>query len=140
MNLVIDASVATKWVLPDMPGEHDVEKAEAILAAVISGSAAALQPAHWKVEIPAVVARMARARMTEAFHLLGGVPVATLENIEIYERAAELSARFNHHLFDTLYHAPALETGAMLVTADEAYFAKAYRLGNIQMLAGFNLE
>jgi len=42
-----------------------------------------------------------------------------------------------HHLFDTLYHAVALEEGATLVTADAAYFAKAKDLGGIELLADF---
>ena len=44
------------------------------------------------------------------------------------ERAAQFD-HLDHHLFDTLYHAVALEEGAMLVTADTAYFAKAKDLG-----------
>jgi hypothetical protein len=40
-------------------------------------------------------------------------------------------------LFDTLYHAVALEEGATLVTADETYFSKAKGLGGIVSLANF---
>jgi hypothetical protein len=40
-------------------------------------------------------------------------------------------------MFDTLYHAMALENEATLVTADDAYFAKAYRLGNIKLLTNY---
>ncbi|MGO8954385.1 MAG: type II toxin-antitoxin system VapC family toxin [Rhodomicrobium sp.] len=136
MNLVIDASVATKWVLPDMPGEDDVEKAEAVLARLTSGSAPALQPIHWRSEVLAVVAHNARERMTEAFHLLLNIPISATEAVEVYERAAELS-QLKHHHFDTLYHAVALENGATLITADDSYFAKAYRLGNIRLLTNF---
>jgi predicted nucleic acid-binding protein len=38
-----------------------------------------------------------------------------------YRRAVEIAVALNHHLFDTLYHAVALEEGATLVTADEAF-------------------
>ena len=55
----------------------------------------------------------------------------------LYKRAAHLSVQLKHHLFDTLYHAVALENDATLVTADDAYFAKAYRLGNIKLLTSF---
>ncbi len=137
MNLVIDASVATKWVLPDMPGEHDVRKAEAVLARLTSGSATAFQPAHWKSEVLAVVAHKARERMTGAFHLLCSVPISVSETVEAYEKAAELSSKLKHHLFDTMYHAIALLNGATFVTADDAYFAKAYRLGSIKLLTNF---
>jgi predicted nucleic acid-binding protein len=43
----------------------------------------------------------------------------------------------NHHLFDALYHAVALEVGATLVTADEVYFNKAKELGGLQRLGDF---
>jgi predicted nucleic acid-binding protein len=41
----------------------------------------------------------------------------------------------NHHLFDTLYHAVALENeDALLVTADDRYHMKAERYGMIAAL------
>jgi hypothetical protein len=48
----------------------------------------------------------------------------------------QLSHQLGHHLFDTLYHAVALETeGAALVTADDAYRHKALQLGVGQVVA-----
>lgn len=41
----------------------------------------------------------------------------------------------DHHLFDTLYHATALETGAVMLTADRRYHDKAAGLGHIRLLA-----
>jgi hypothetical protein len=41
----------------------------------------------------------------------------------------------NHHLFDTLYHAVALEhEDALLVTADDRYYRKAEHYGTIAVL------
>ena len=41
----------------------------------------------------------------------------------------------HHHLFDTLYHAVALEnSNTMLITADDNYCKKAQALGRIQAL------
>jgi predicted nucleic acid-binding protein len=41
-------------------------------------------------------------------------------------------------LFDTLYHAVALQTpGCTLVTADKVYYRKAKVLGQIQLLEDF---
>ncbi len=50
-----------------------------------------------------------------------------------------MAITLNHHLFDTLYHAVALEVGATLVTADEVYFNKARHLGGMQLLADFKV-
>lgn len=57
------------------------------------------------------------------------------------EVAAVLARQLDHRLFDTLYHALALDTpgDAVLVTADRRYFAKARHLGRIAWLADFQL-
>ena len=56
-----------------------------------------------------------------------------------YALAIELARQLDHHLFDTLYHAVALSIpGAVLITADRRYFAKAQHLGQIAWLADFS--
>ena len=60
-----------------------------------------------------------------------------IHNVRLLKRAADLAITLNHHLFDTLYHAVALEEGATLVTADDIYFAKAASLGAIQRVSDF---
>ena len=84
-----------------------------------------------------VIARKAREKIEAACTLLSRTPVETFDSFATYRSAAELAASLNHHLFDTLYHAVAFQSGATLITADEAYFAKAYRLGNIKLLANY---
>lgn len=69
-----------------------------------------------------------------AVDLLDEVAFVVADSWRIYRRAAEMSATLNHHLFDTLYHAVALEHGAELVTADKKYFNKACGLGSISLL------
>ena len=137
MKIVIDASAVIKWLLNGDPGEQDVAKAEAILALLTAGDAQAFQPLHWKVEALSVVARRAPEKIGEAFKLLFETPVETVDGFEANVKAAEIAASLNHHMFDTLYHAVALQCDATLITADEAYFAKAYRRGSIKLLANF---
>ncbi|BCO27842.1 hypothetical protein MIZ03_2733 [Rhodoferax lithotrophicus] len=65
----------------------------------------------------------------------------TLSSPETYATALDLALRYQHHLFDTLYHAVALHTpGAVLVTADECYYNKARHEGQISLLADFRLS
>jgi len=40
----------------------------------------------------------------------------------------------SHHLFDTLYHATAIESEALMITADRRYHDKAAHLGRIVLL------
>jgi predicted nucleic acid-binding protein len=47
----------------------------------------------------------------------------------------EMAIQLRQHLFDTLYHAVALETAdAVLITADERYFRAARSIGGIARL------
>ncbi len=136
MILVIDTSVASKWFLRFRSGEDDVPRALSILDQAVSGRLHVLQSPHFYAEMGAVLARekagTAEADLSDL--LLLGFAVA--ETPEIYATALALSMRFDHHLFDTLYHAVALQTpGTVLITADRRYFAKARQEGRIQLLS-----
>jgi predicted nucleic acid-binding protein len=137
VRFVIDASVAAKWVLADRPYEYDTDKAALLLTKIVNENIALLQPKHWWVEVFSIIARLAPERFGETWRLLESLNVKRQSSKRILDRAASLSGRLRHHLFDTLYHAIALEHDARLITADDAYFAKAFRLGNIQLLINF---
>ena len=64
--------------------------------------------------------------------------VRTANDVGHYQRAISLALKLDHHLFDTLYHAIALEEKATLVTADRRYYGKAKRMGSIFMLEEFD--
>jgi len=64
------------------------------------------------------------------------VEMTVADEPTIYQQAIRLSIDLNHHLFDTLYHAVALETkAALLITADNVYYEKAKHLGRIKLLS-----
>jgi len=65
----------------------------------------------------------------------------TLDTADINATALDLAIRYQHHLFDTLYHAVALHTpGATLITADRRYYGKARDIGQINLLADWEQE
>ncbi len=137
MRLVIDASVAVKWFFHNKPGEQDVKQALSILKSLRNGEAGAIQPPHWLVEAMSVFSREAPPLAEEALEVLKVLDLPVSTETAAYNLGARLSRQLNHHMFDTLYHAVALENEATLVTADEAYFAKAYRLGGIKLLTNY---
>ena len=96
-----------------------------------------LAPIHWILEIIAVLARIDPGAVDDALLFLDDMKPTTIQGVPVLKRAADLSISLNHHLFDTLYHAVALEEGATLVTADAAYFDKAKHLGGIELLSDF---
>jgi predicted nucleic acid-binding protein len=137
MRLVIDASVAVKWIVGDQPGESDVDRASALLGAIARRTVSVIEPVHRVAEVTGVVVRLKPYRALAAIALLTHSRFSTTASRAAYRRAAQLSEQLDHHLFDTLYHAVALEEGATLVTADAAYFAKSKNLGGIELLADF---
>ena len=138
MKLVIDASVALKWFLRELQQEAHLDRAEAVAAALDRADTQLLAPVHWTAEVISVLARVRPALVDKALLELHDAHPKVIHGVPILKRAAELTVALRHHLFDTLYHAVALEEGATLVTADEAYFTKAKELGSIERLADFS--
>ncbi len=88
----------------------------------------------------AVIARLDPDRARQAVSLLHALEFPVVTDVDLYQKACELSVSLKLHVFDTLYHAVALtEPGATLVTADEQYYRKAHRVGGIVQLKEFSL-
>jgi predicted nucleic acid-binding protein len=139
VRVVLDASVAIKWVIRDPGVEPHVDKALAILRAIRARKIEAIEPPHWTIETLAVIARMRPQRVAFVLGMLAALPFSETAGFSCHRRAADIAVGLNHHLFDTLYHAVALEERATLVTADETYFAKAQSLGGIISLADLSI-
>lgn len=136
MRLVLDASVALKWFFKDRADEQDGDVASAILKAYTAGRVELLAPAHFLAEMCAVLARETPDTMARDLADLLDLAIPEQGDALVYARAMRLSRDLELHLFDTLYHAVALEAeDALLVTADRRYFAKASASGRIQLLA-----
>ena len=125
MILVIDASVIIKWLFQDPEREADTARATALMAAVARGDHPVLQPPHWLIEVAAVIARETPARAPQDLALLDAMALPVRGDAPVLARACALAIDLGHHLFDTLYHAVALESGARLITADDRYHRKA---------------
>lgn len=132
---VIDASVVVKWIFPDQPDEIQAKKALNLLEGIRASAVEVIQPPHWLAETAAVATRLDAAIAAEVIPLLYAMELPIAGDLEIYRRAMSIAAELEHHLFDTLYHAVALERPATLVTADERYYRKARRLGRIVRLS-----
>ena len=139
MKIVVDASVALTWFLRGGPDELDVPEAEAVASAIGQSGTELLTPAHWTAEVIAVLARTEPGAVDDALVLLDDMRPVIIAGLPVLKCAADLSISLNHHLFDTLYHAVALEEGATLVTADGAYLSKARSFGGIVALADFSV-
>ncbi|TAN50071.1 MAG: PIN domain-containing protein [Methylococcaceae bacterium] len=132
----IDASVAVKWFCPDKPDEAEIDKALLLLDLAMAGDVHFLQPPHWIAEVAGVLVRYHPVTAdSNVQDMLLFDFCETIDHASVYRRAITLAKTIDHHLFDTLYHAVALEAGATFVTADARYYAKAAGLGGMALLA-----
>lgn len=135
MNWVIDASVALKWFLRFTSGEEHVREALYLLEQALSGVGRVVQPPHFYAEMAAVLARLKPATAEADLNDLLQMGFRVMDESGLYAVGIELSQKYDHHLFDTLYHAVALTCpNTTLVTADRRYFEKAKKAGHICFL------
>jgi len=133
--VVLDASVVLKWLLEDPDREPETKKALALVESVVRGRLEVMQPVHWLAEVAAVVARLSPQTAVRDVEMLAALEFPTTDDPNVIRRATHLAVETNHHLFDTLYHAVALEhEDAVLLTADDRYYGKAERYGAITAL------
>jgi predicted nucleic acid-binding protein len=117
MTLVVDASVALKWVL-DEPGK---EAADALLDEVL------VAPALWLVEAANALWRRNRrgeltsAEAAERLAELRNAPVTPLPQEDDLDAALALAAELSHPVYDCLYLAAAIREDALVVTADRRF-------------------
>lgn len=125
--IVVDASVAVKWFLPE-PGS---DQAMSLLA----GSDALIAPEIIRAEVVAAFTRRVRMKEISAADakestrlwleaLKDGVLQigSTLEDLR---EAADFSLQLNHTLYDCHYLALARRTSSRFITADEKFARKA---------------
>ncbi len=123
MSLVIDASVALKWVL-DEPGAVE---AEALLDEIL------IAPDLWIIEAAnALWKRVGRGDIVaeeaaEQLQALLLAPVTTAEASQDLPAALSLALRLEHPVYDCLYLALAIREDTKVVTADRRFFAVAER-------------
>lgn len=128
MTIVVDASVALKWVL-DEPGSEAAQslRSEELIA-----------PSLWLVEAANVLwlrarrgqisSTEARERLTELFN----APVAS-GAIELdLGAAADLAATLGHPVYDCLYLAMAIRENTYVITADGRFHAAVGRSSTLK--------
>jgi predicted nucleic acid-binding protein len=130
-TLVVDASVALKWVLP----EEDSEIAESLL----DRAAALHAPAFIFVELANALWFQMRARKLDATEAAGCMrdlheaPLKLWDGEEPLPASLEWAHRLDHAVYDCAYLALALHLEGTYVTADRRFWQKAtarHDLGN----------
>jgi predicted nucleic acid-binding protein len=130
VSLVVDASVATKWVLP----EPDADRAGILRAADFD----LIAPALIVAEIGNAVWKRARKGELSASDAVHAVATArgifdVLHPIEdLASRATEIAIMLNHPIYDCFYLALAEREKCAIITADERLLTVSAKLGAVE--------
>jgi predicted nucleic acid-binding protein len=122
--VVVDASVAAKWFLPEN-GEALVDQAAALLDQYDRKEIQFVVPDLFYVEIASAiwkavrVGRVSRAFGDQALVLLTQREFATVPSLKLLDGAFQIAAEYERTVYDSLYVALAVQTKSQLITADE---------------------
>ena len=127
MTIVVDTSVAIKWVIEEDGSDHArglVATDEALIAPdfLVLESANVLWSAFRR-------GRITVDRAKAALTAIQTTPLAFLPTAHYVGAAQALAFELAHPVYDALYLAVALAERAVLVTADDGFIAKLRRHG-----------
>lgn len=133
MTLIVDASVAAKWVLP----EPDADRAKAVRS---SGEAitapdlvfAEIGNAVWK---RAISGEFSPTMAVEAVSIATRLFSTLIPMSQLADRAIEIAIALKHPIYDCFYLALAQRERAPLISADKRMIAAAKRMKGIEVRA-----
>ena len=133
MTLVVDASVAAQWVLPE-------EQSDAANALRLTGDPiiapdlvyAEIGNAVWK---RAIWGELSAAAAVEALEAAIGLFTSLVPMAELAARATEIAIELRHPIYDCFYLALAERERTPLVSADKKLIAAAKRTKGIKVKA-----
>ena len=135
MRVVIDASVAVKWVVSEIGSDAADALLEQDLMAPVLWLAEAANALWRRARIGEITAEQANARLSELLR----APVASLPIEPHLGHALNLAIEIGHPVYDCIYLALALRHQTHVVTADRRFAAAASTpnlAGSIRLLAG----
>ena len=124
MNLVVDASVAVKWLVE----ESETDKAEALLELCRLGKYDPVAPELLVAEVGNVLCKRVRQGTMKAsqaalqFERFNRICPVLKPLLDLAGQALRLALAYQQSIYDCLYVALALEGQCELVTADEKLF------------------
>jgi predicted nucleic acid-binding protein len=133
VTLVIDASIALKWVIPEIDSDAAGALRSDNLIAPNLWLAEAANGLWRYVRLGEATVQQAIARFAE----LANAPVASVPTEPQIERALNIAIEIRHPIYDCLYLAVALAHNTHVVTADRRFAAAAAGAypGRVRLLA-----
>ena len=123
-TLVVDCSVAAKWVLAE-PGSTDASE---LLDSDRSGKVSLIAPDLLLAEFASLIAKRVRRSLMQsneashAFQLMKASAPILFETFPLLERALDLALQNHMSLWDCVYLALAIDQNCSFITADRRLF------------------
>lgn len=137
---VVDASVILKWVLGD-EREPDQDKAVNLLNAWVEGGVELAAPTLWQYEVGNFLGREIPEEAADKMDLLLNLNIKSVDLTDtIFRRCFNWMRQEAVSFYDVSYLAFALETEAMLITADESFVKKMEKTDRICLLKHLDLR
>lgn len=136
-KIVIDASVALKWVLPE---EEDALTALRLKEDLLGKDYTFCVPVHFMTEVFNTLVRKTPLTALSAlsFFLMAPFQISFL-SLEIASLAHDLMKRHTKiSFYGAFYHALALHKDAVFITADERYYQTVKKEGSILLLKNYS--
>ena len=86
MTVVVDASVVLKWLLRNPQNESETERATLLMQRILTGEEPIIQPAHWLIEVGAVLARVSPDSVQDDVLMLQALSLAIDDGPEVASR------------------------------------------------------
>ena len=139
--LILDTSVVLKWFREK--GEADVAEARKLRAASLSRRCALGAPDLLLIEVANALTAGHRASPTEVSETIKTIQEIGLHLFELQfptlVKSIEMASAYGLAVYDSYFLAVAIESGGLLVTADEAFLRKVKAHVNITSLRDFRL-
>ena len=121
---VLDASVAVKWFLPPKD-ERLTAEALALLRKYVQTEVRFIIPDLFWTEIASAfwkairLGRFDKPSAQEALSYLGSCDLPVYSTVTLLDKAFEIATAFDRSVYDSVYVALAIQSRALLITADE---------------------
>jgi predicted nucleic acid-binding protein len=127
VTIIIDTSVALKWVLP----EEKTDAALALYGTELAASSIWLAEAANAIWRHVIAGRVQSGDGVEALRRLRESGVSSIPIDLDVTQALALGLRLNHPIYDCLYLAAAIRERSYVVTADERFVAAVRRFDDL---------
>jgi predicted nucleic-acid-binding protein len=133
-RIVVDSTVCVNW-FTQARGKRERCIALELLEHIRKKKVYVSQPSVWRTHVVAMLLRKRRIDVRNVVETLLNVEAREQNGPDLLLLAAEIAVNLRADIFDTLYHAVAIDRDLELITTNSDYASRAGHLGHILLLS-----